>query len=62
MNEIPLVCVICLNHNGLSIEYNSQPIIKLCLDAVEKTNYANVKFIVADAASSDGSKEYIIEN
>jgi GT2 family glycosyltransferase len=59
MEDYPLVGLICLNYNGLSITYGEKPIIQLCIDSITSTSYENLKILVVDASSDDGSIEFI---
>ncbi len=59
MNKEPLVVAIVLNWNGMTINYNKKPILKLCLESLNKVKYQNLKLIVADAESSDDSLNYV---
>jgi GT2 family glycosyltransferase len=60
MNKIqPKVAVIVANYNGLSAEYNSEPILYTCLKGLKATKYANMEVIIADDSSTDGSLEYV---
>lgn len=55
----PKVVVIIANYNGLSAEYNSKPILSICLNGLKSTKYPNMKLVVADDSSTDNSLEYI---
>ena len=59
MEDSPLVGLICLNYNGLSILHNGKPIIQLCLDSILLTKYKKSKFVLVDASSEDGSVEFV---
>ncbi|MEP1783048.1 glycosyltransferase [Reichenbachiella sp.] len=52
--ENPLVSVICLC-------YNQERFVKEALDSVIGQSYSNIQLIVVDDASTDGSKEVILE-
>ncbi len=53
------IVIIVLNWNGLSIKYKNQPILYLCLKSVFNLKYPNLKLIVVDAESKDGSLQYL---
>ena len=61
MNE-PLVVAIVLNWNGIAIRYKDQSILEVTLKTLKKVNYKNLKVIVTDAESEDGSQEFIKSN
>lgn len=49
---VPLVSVIILNFNG-------RPVLRLCLEGIQKQNYPNFEVIVVDNGSVDGSIEMV---
>jgi len=55
MNSYPKVSVIVLNYNGKRFIAN-------CLESLLKTNYPNFEVLVLDNASTDGSREWLMEN
>ncbi|MEM3504483.1 MAG: glycosyltransferase family 2 protein [Nitrososphaeria archaeon] len=57
--ELPKIVIIVLNWNGLSITYKNTPILDLCLDSILNLKYSNLKVIVVDANSEDGSVSYL---
>ena len=61
MNE-PQVVAIVLNWNGIAIRYKDQSILEVTLKTLKKVNYKNLKVIVTDAESEDGSQEFIKSN
>lgn len=56
-----LVVAIVSNWNGLAITYKGRPITKTCIDSLKKTKYPNMKIVIADQGSTDGSKEYFLK-
>lgn len=52
MNDVPFVCVIVLNYNGINY-------LNTCLSSIEQQTYANYRTIVFDNASTDKSVEFI---
>ncbi len=61
MNE-PQIVAIVLNWNGIAIKYRDEPILKVTLTTLKKVNYKNLKVIVTDAESEDGSQEFVKSN
>ena len=55
------IVAIILNWNGLDIKYSNEPILKLTIESFKKTTN-NIRLIVADAESKDGSVEYLHKN
>ncbi len=55
----PLVVFIIANMNGASINYESKPILELCLKTLKKTTYRNYKVVIADDTSTDNSKKLV---
>lgn len=62
MSNEPLVVAIVLNWNGVAIEYANHSILKTTLKTLKKVKYKNLKVIVVDAESTDGSSEFIRKN
>lgn len=52
MSKMPFVSVVILNFNGKGI-------ISECVDAVLNSDYQNIKIVLVDNASTDGSQSYI---
>ena len=52
MKEFPLVSIIIVNYNGLSL-------LKECFESLKKVNYPNFEIILVDNGSSDGSVDFI---
>ena len=61
MNE-PQVVAIVLNWNGIAIKYKDEPILKVTLTTLKKVNYKNLKVIITDTESEDGSQEFVKSN
>ena len=59
VKDKPNVAVIVANYNGLSAKYNSGSILATCLKGLKETKYANMRVIVADDSSTDGSLDYV---
>jgi GT2 family glycosyltransferase len=55
MADYPKVSVIILNYNGLAY-------LKNCLASLRKQTYSNVRVIVCDNASKDGSVDFVTKN
>lgn len=55
----PLIVMVLLNWNGMSIFYKNSPMLKVCLKNLNNLVYDNLKIIVVDANSSDNSIDYI---
>ena len=53
-------CVIIIpNYNGVALKYKGKPVIKTCLDSINKSAYKNYKIIVTDDHSYDESVQYL---
>ena len=53
----PKVTIILSNYNGTSNLYKGKSILYWCLSSLRKTKYSNYKVIIADAHSTDNSKQ-----
>lgn len=53
----PSVVAIMSNYDGATIFYKGKNILELSLSSLGKTDYNNLKIIVADDSSQDRSKE-----
>ena len=62
MKHYPLVIAAISNWNGLSIHYKDTPILESCLKSLVKVDYPNIKYVLVDAESRDGSVEYVKKN
>lgn len=62
MKKESLVVCIILNWNGIAITCNGKPILETCLKSLMKTKYSNMKVVVVDAESQDGSADYVRRN
>lgn len=51
-----------MNINAVIVTYNRKVLLKRCLDAVINQSYSVQKIFVIDNASTDGSKEYLINS
>lgn len=62
MSNEPLVVAIVLNWNGVAIEYENHSILETTLKTLKKVKYKNLKVMVVDAESTDGSPKFIKKN
>lgn len=55
--QVPKVCTILLNYNGVDITFNKKSILKQSLGILKKQDYRNNQIIVTDDGSTDSSVE-----
>lgn len=58
MKKEPFVVAVVDNWNGLTITYKGRSITETCIESLKKTRYGNMKIIISDQGSKDGSVKY----